>query len=62
MLVAFKNEMFSAGDAEDRINIINGDIKKIEADLLQNTIGSKDLIQKQQDLFSFLLDAYLLLK
>ncbi len=54
--------MFSAGDAEDRINIINGDIKKIEADLLQNTIGSKDLIQKQQDLFSFLLDAYLLLK
>ncbi|KAA8745356.1 hypothetical protein [Paenibacillus sp. UASWS1643] len=50
LLVAFKNEMFSADDAEVRINIIDGEIKKIEADLLQNANVSKNLVQKQQDL------------
>ncbi|MGO4530109.1 hypothetical protein AB4Z30_13600 [Paenibacillus sp. 2TAF8] len=50
LLVAFKNDMFSASDAENRINIIDEDIKKIEAELVQSANISTDLVKKQRDL------------
>lgn len=56
LLVAFKNEIFTANDAEKRINIINDEIGKLEDDLLRNDNESKEIIQKQQTLINEITD------
>jgi hypothetical protein len=51
VLVAYKGEMYSASDAEKRINVLDAEIIKLEDAILINDNDSKELLQKQQDLF-----------
>ncbi|WP_075617993.1 hypothetical protein [Paenisporosarcina indica] len=56
VLVAYKDEMYIATDAEKRINDLDAEIMKLEDDILSNQNDSEEIIQKQQDLLKDITD------
>ncbi|MFD3447439.1 hypothetical protein ACFDTO_22870 [Microbacteriaceae bacterium 4G12] len=56
VLVAYKDEMYNATDAEKRINDLDAEIKKLEAAILSNQNDSEEILQKQQVLIKDITD------
>lgn len=56
VLVAYKDDMFNATDAEKRIIVIDDEIKNLENAIINNKIDSEDVIQQQQALIKEITD------
>ncbi|WP_235206859.1 hypothetical protein [Paenibacillus tyrfis] len=56
VIVAYKDEMYNATDAEKRINVLDSDIKKLEEALLSSHNDSEEIIQQQQALIKNITD------
>lgn len=56
MLVAYKEEIFNANDAEKRINALDIEIKDLEEVIQSNSKDSADILKKQQILINNITD------
>jgi len=56
VLVAYKEDVYNATDAEKRINDLDAEIQKLENAILSNQSDSEENVQKQQDLIKDITD------
>lgn len=56
VLVAYKDEIYNATDAEKSINALNIEIKNLEISILNNQNDSQEMLQKQQALIQDITD------